>query len=93
MVIVFLCFAMYSHTINTINIKTAVFSDCISIIFKPLVDAVEDPPKVDCADGFTRTIVPLVAAWLGDREEHETITAVVKVSVFCSKMYFEISDA
>jgi hypothetical protein len=82
MVIVLRCLVVYSCTMNTMNMQIAVFSDCISIIFKPLVDAVEDPPKVDCADGFTRTIVPLVAAWLGDREEHETITAVVKVRVY-----------
>ena len=56
-----------------------VFADCITIICKDLVKAAETPLKVDCSDGFTRNIVPLVAAWLGDREEHEIISAVVKV--------------
>ena len=68
------------------SLLSFVFSDCISIVFQPLVAAAAEAPKVECSDGFTRNIVPLVAAWLGDREEHETVASLVKVQcivVFC----------
>ena len=56
-----------------------IFTDCIATLCKGLVTAAAESVQVDCSDGFTRQIVPLVAAWLGDREEHEIISAVVKV--------------
>jgi hypothetical protein len=65
-----------------------VFSDCIAIVFQPLVAAAEESPKVECSDGFTRKIVPLVAAWLGDREEHETVASLVKVK--CIVLSFHV---
>ena len=57
------------------------FHDCVETIFKPLVDAYDDSPYVKCADGFTRRICPLVAAWLGDREEHEVVCSMIKVRI------------
>jgi hypothetical protein len=50
-------------------------------MFKSLVEAGTDGVQLDCADGFSRKVVPLVAAWLGDREEHEVIASIVKVIV------------
>ena len=51
-------------------------------MFKTLVEAGTDGVQLDCADGFSRKVVPLVAAWLGDREEHEVIASIVKVIVW-----------
>jgi hypothetical protein len=55
------------------------FSDCVTEMFKELVDSGMEGMEVACSDGFTRTVVPIVAAWLGDREEHEIIATLVKV--------------
>ena len=55
------------------------FHDCVKEIFSPLVDAYKSPRFAKCSDGFTRKSVPLVAAWLGDREEHEVVCSMIKV--------------
>ncbi len=57
-------------------------TDCIAIMFKSLVEAGTVGVQLDCADGFSRKVVPLVAVWLGDREEHKVIAFIVKVTVF-----------
>ena len=49
------------------------------MICEGLKEAFESGVEVNCSDGYTRMIAPLVAAWLGDREEHEIIAGVVKV--------------
>ena len=45
----------------------------------PLREAATTSTPVECSDGYERDIVPIVAAWLGDREEHELIASIVKV--------------
>ena len=60
---------------------TKLFHDCVEEVCKPLVAAYEDTPLVRCSDGFARRICPLVAAWLGDREEHEVVCSMIKVSI------------
>ena len=43
--------------------------------------AFEGRHTVKCSDGFQRDICPMVAAWLGDREEHELVASIVKVCI------------
>lgn len=49
---------------------------------KEVIEAFEDDCPVQCSDGYTRDICPIVAAWLGDREEHELVASIVKVDIF-----------
>jgi hypothetical protein len=54
-------------------------TDAISILFKSVNEAFDIECQVKCSDGFVRNISPMVAAWLGDREEHQVIASVVAV--------------
>ncbi len=48
------------------------------------MQAAEENPEMECSDGFTRKIVPLAAAWLGNREQHKVMAGIVNVeSGFC----------
>ena len=68
--------------------QNLLFHDGIKVLCKSLKEAFDNPETIECNDGWCRKIRPLVAAWLGDREEHEVISQVVKVkaylNVFCA---------
>jgi hypothetical protein len=55
------------------------FHEGIKVLCASLKEAFNNPETIECCNGFCRKIRPLVAAWLGDREEHEVISQVVKV--------------
>ena len=62
---------------------------------EPVIKAHNDGMEVRCSDGFVRDCCPIVAAWLGDREEHELITAIVKVKIdlhvyYLSKLFLTL---
>ena len=66
-------------------IVTMLGSDCISTLMETVNAAFNTECQVECSDGYTRDICPLVAAWLGDREEHELIASIIKVQTpLCS---------
>ena len=65
--------------------QNQVFHDGIKELCKSLKSAFDNPETIVCNDGWCRTIRPLVAAWLGDREEHEVISQVIKVMETCLK--------
>lgn len=54
--------------------------DAIGILFKSINEAFDQDCHVKCSDGFVRNICPIVATWLGDREEHQIIASIVAVS-------------
>jgi hypothetical protein len=49
------------------------------VLCASLKAAFENPEWIECNDQICRKIRPLVAAWLGDREEHEVVSQVIKV--------------
>ncbi len=54
----------------------------MQIMFASNVDLGTKGELTECVDGYNWIVVPLVAAWLGDQEEHEVISSMVKVSHF-----------
>ena len=58
------------------------FAESVRIMFASIVDLGTEGELTECVDGYNRIVVPLVAAWLGDREEHEVISSMVKVNQF-----------
>lgn len=51
----------------------------MQVLCASLRQAASESTLVECSDGYERDICPVVAAWLGDREEHELIASIVKV--------------
>ena len=66
--------------------QNQIFHDGIKELCTSLKSAFDNPETIICNDGWCRTIRPLVAAWLGDREEHEVISQVIKVTQTCSNI-------
>ena len=73
--------ATQAKTMPKVRRKILLFHDCIEKIFKPMNDAFEKGEKVLCGDGFVRNMKPMVAAWLGDKEEHWVICQNIGVRI------------
>lgn len=52
---------------------------CVGILTASIKEAFETSIPVLCADGLVRQVKPVVASWLGDRQEHEKICSIVQV--------------
>ena len=64
--------------------KMLLFHDCIKTVCKSIIEAFDEGEKVLCGDGFVRKMKPLVAAWLGDKEEHWVICQNIGVRHPCN---------
>ena len=69
------------------------FHDCIELICRNLVTSFKDEELILCADGYVRNIKPLVAAWLGDREEHQVLTNAIQASYFVANVLVTVLNA
>ena len=67
------------YNMSHIRRQHILFHDCIELVCRNLVDNFKKGETILCADGYVRTIKPLVAAWLGDREEHQVLTNAIQV--------------
>ena len=60
--------------------KVRLWHACAKIFCQHIEEAFKTGVPVMCADGKVRMVKPIVALWLGDREEHEIVCSVVSVS-------------
>jgi hypothetical protein len=60
--------------------KVRLWHACAKIFCNHLKEAFATGVPVKCADGKVRMVKPIVALWLGDREEHEVLCSLVSVS-------------
>ena len=61
--------------------KLRLWHKCASLVLKDVRDSYYNPFPLQCADKKVRIIRPVVAAWLGDRLEHEKVCLMVSVSI------------
>jgi hypothetical protein len=71
----FLCEKSLFHKFLTSN--TIVCYRCVKLLLDPAVQGFNDPYGVLCSDGKVRVVKPVVACWLGDREEHEMVCTII----------------
>ena len=65
--------------------KIRLWHACVSILTDSIRAGFATGVPVKCADGMVRVVKPVVAMWLNDRMEGETICAMVGVSfLFCN---------
>ena len=67
------------HGIEFKERKMNLFHLSCQIVIKSIQEAFFNPRKVKCSDGKVRNVKLVLAAWLGDREEHERICRMIGV--------------
>ena len=69
--------------------KTRLWHSCAKpeIFLQHIKDAYETAVSVKCADGKVRRVKPIVALWLSDREEGETLCCMVSVMQIFLSVY------
>ena len=50
---------------------------CMRKMLQPVIEGFHNPKAVLCNDDKVRMVKPVVAAWLGDRPEHEKVCGLV----------------
>lgn len=59
--------------------KVRLWHACTKILTESIKEAYIEGTPVKCADGNIRIVKPIVANWLGDRDEHEVVCGIVSV--------------
>ena len=67
------------HGIEFKERKMGLFHQSCQIIIKSIQEAFFKPRQIQCSDGKIRNVKLVLAAWLGDREEHERICRMIGV--------------
>ena len=57
-----------------------VLEDVFSLIFEPLEAITKSGKKMNCADGKVRRCFPVLAAWIADHAENETLQGLKRIS-------------